>query len=315
MKLNEFKRIEERWDFGNVNQYGNAQLQKLKNKFTGSPDAALSTRETRAKQIFVDKFVEKASAGLANAISTGAISTAPPAQQAQPDQKIEPTMEPQQPTQKPAPAQQKIDPAKAAELKGRLKGKAAPTSAPSGFKNYVGGSGERMTGVDQSGAPIFKKIQRESKYQILNNIFESILNEAAPSISSFVMDAFKAYAQGPGLSDATLMQQAQTLANEVQATYAKDKGVAALRKLGDLGYTVATASAPQQPTSQSTQAPTQAGQPTQPTQAQPAQNQEPQALTAPQAYNQVLAIMNKLDPKSQRKVIQALNQYVKMNQV
>jgi len=77
--------------------------------------------------------------------------------------------------------QQKLDPKKAAELKGRLKGGAAATSAPSGFKNYVGGSGKRMTGVDQSGAPTFKKIQREDHYDRLNAIFESILEAKAGS--------------------------------------------------------------------------------------------------------------------------------------
>lgn len=53
--------------------------------------------------------------------------------------------------------------AKKAELKGR---RAAGTSMAgqtgSGFKDYVAGSGERMTGVDDTGAPVFKKINRES---------------------------------------------------------------------------------------------------------------------------------------------------------
>jgi hypothetical protein len=50
-----------------------------------------------------------------------------------------------------------------AKLQGqRQAGKTTATQTGSGFKNYVGGSGERMTGVDASGAPVYQKIQRES---------------------------------------------------------------------------------------------------------------------------------------------------------
>ena len=50
-----------------------------------------------------------------------------------------------------------------AKLQGqRQAGKTTASQTGSGFKNYVGGSGERQTGVDASGAPIFQKIQRES---------------------------------------------------------------------------------------------------------------------------------------------------------
>ena len=52
-------------------------------------------------------------------------------------------------------------------MKARLAGQraaGASTAAQtgSGFNNYVAGSGERMTGVTPQGAPVFKKIQRES---------------------------------------------------------------------------------------------------------------------------------------------------------
>jgi hypothetical protein len=50
-----------------------------------------------------------------------------------------------------------------AKLQGqRAAGKTTASQTGAGFKNYVGGSGERMTGVDASGAPIYQKIQRES---------------------------------------------------------------------------------------------------------------------------------------------------------
>jgi len=142
---------------------------------------------------------------------------------------------PQQPT--------KMTPQQTAALKGRLKAGSGATSSPSGFKDYTAGSGERMTGVDQSGAPIFKKIQRESKFDKLNIIFESIVNEQSPTISSFVLDAWKAYLQGVDLSNPQIMTKAQELANQVQATYAKDKGTAALNQLADLAWYASSASA------------------------------------------------------------------------
>ena len=81
---------------------------------------------------------------------------------------------PQATTTQQAPAQQpqqsKMTPQQTAALKGKLKAGATATSGQSGFKNYVGGSGERMTSVDKSGAPVFQKIQRESTYSNLEYI-------------------------------------------------------------------------------------------------------------------------------------------------
>lgn len=49
-----------------------------------------------------------------------------------------------------------------AKLQGkRAAGQTTASQTGSGFKDYVGGSGERMTGVDASGAPVYQKIQRE----------------------------------------------------------------------------------------------------------------------------------------------------------
>ena len=67
----------------------------------------------------------------------------------------------------PPPADGKMTAAQQAALKAKLQGqrqanKTTATQTGSGFKNYVGGSGERMTGVDASGAPVYQKIQRES---------------------------------------------------------------------------------------------------------------------------------------------------------
>lgn len=287
MKLNEFGTN----DVRGVNYYGSAAIQRKQNQLAGNADANLTTKETLGKNIFVNKFIEKATTGLDNALKSGAISATAPVQPTTPASSSSPTSpspeeirkqkqaaaisainakptsnQPTQPSQatqftaatKPSattmpatnqPAQQKIDPKKAAELKGRLSaGQGLGSKTGGGFQNYVAGSGERMTGVDASKAPIFKKIAREdyqieSKYDKLNAIFESILNEQSPTISSFILDAWKAYLHGVNLSDPQLMAKAQALANQVQATYAKDKGRAALNQLADLAWYASSASA------------------------------------------------------------------------
>ena len=125
-------------------------------------------------------------------------------------------------------------------LKDRLKAGAGSTSGQSGFKNYVGGSGERMTGVDKSGAPIFKKIHREGIYSKLNNIFEGMLNvneAAGQSISQYIQGLFLEYLHGVKvpMNDPATVSTFKTLSDEVQATYAKDTGRNALIKLANLG--------------------------------------------------------------------------------
>jgi hypothetical protein len=74
------------------------------------------------------------------------------------------------------PAQQKMDPNKAAELKGRLKaGQGVGQTAGGGFKNYVAGSQEKFQGADASGAPVFKKLQREGAYGFESKFFGGLI--------------------------------------------------------------------------------------------------------------------------------------------
>ena len=139
-----------------------------------------------------------------------------------------------------APAQQaKMTPQQVAARKGRLKAGATPTSGQSGFKNYVGGSGERMTGVDASKAPIFKKIQRESRYAKLDYILESIINideaQEAQSISEYLQNMFNQYLGIP-ITDPKAKAQVKTLADLAQASYPKIKD--ALTKMANLGFAI-----------------------------------------------------------------------------
>ena len=139
-----------------------------------------------------------------------------------------------------APAQQsKMTPQQVAALKGKLKAGATPTSGQSGFKNYVGGSGERMTGVDKSGAPVFKKIQRESRYAKLDYILESIINiDEAPeaqSISEYLQNMFNQYLGVP-ITDPKAKAQIKTLADQAQASYPKMNN--ALSQMANLGFAI-----------------------------------------------------------------------------
>lgn len=148
-----------------------------------------------------------------------------------------PAQQPAAPTQQ-APAQQtKMTPQQVAALKGKLKAGAAPTSGQSGFKNYVGGSGERMTGVDKSGAPVFQKIQRESTYSKLDYILESIINvgeaKAAQSISEYLQNMFNQYLKVP-ITDPKVKAQVKKLADMAQASYPKMTN--ALTQLANLGF-------------------------------------------------------------------------------
>jgi hypothetical protein len=140
----------------------------------------------------------------------------------------------------PAPAQQsKMTPQQVAALKGKLKAGATPTSGQSGFKNYVGGSGERMTGVDANKAPVFKKIQRESKYDKLNYILESIINideaQEAQSISEYLQNMFNQYLGVP-ITDPKAKAQIKTLADQAQASYPEMKN--ALTQMANLGFAI-----------------------------------------------------------------------------
>jgi hypothetical protein len=88
-----------------------------------------------------------------------------------------------------------------------------------------------MTGVDASRAPIFKKIQRESRYDRLNNIFESLLTEAE-SVGQFFKRWLPTYMRGVNLSD----PHTQELIQKIEDTYAQDKGKAALTQLANASY-------------------------------------------------------------------------------
>jgi hypothetical protein len=172
----------------------------------------MSVAQKMGKDRFVNDFIARAYGTLNSEIQSGRVDPNPP--------KVEPK------------GPEKVDPQAAAKLKGRLKaGQGLGKKTGAGFKNYVGGSGERFQGADATGAPVFKKIQRESQYDRLNAIFESLLTEAE-TISQFFKRWLPAYMKRIDMSD----PHTQELIQKIQDTYAQDKGKAALTQLANAAY-------------------------------------------------------------------------------
>ena len=235
MRLNDFQqRIDEKLETW-IGNYGASAARQLKNRMTGDTEGELTVAQKMGKDRFINDFIARAYGTLNSEIQSGRVDPNPPAAQ---------------PT-----GPQKLDPQAAAKLKGRLKaGQGIGKKTGAGFSNYVKGSGERLQGADATGAPVFKKIQRESQYDRLNALFEGLLTEAE-TISQFFKRWLPTYMRGIDMSD----PHTQELIQKVQDTYAQDKGKAALPQLANAAYAASyapgygaqsTPAAGQQPSSQ-----------------------------------------------------------------
>jgi hypothetical protein len=214
----------------------------------------------------------------------------------------------------PAPAQQsKMTPQQTAALKGRLKAGATPTSGQSGFKNYVGGSGQ---------------VQRESRYAKLDYILESIINideaQEAQSISEYLQNMFNQYLGIP-ITDPKAKVQVKTLADQAQASYPKIKD--ALTKMANLGFAIsysqgsgasatqgADATAPQQSSGASvfSQGMQQGlGGTAGGTASQPSASASNTSTTTAQdnsAYDQIMSLVGKLSAEEKQKLLATLQE-------
>lgn len=322
--------------------YGSAAMKQLGNritgKFTGNAEGKLSVQDKIAKDKFISDFIGRASTNLTSAIQSGLVdpnvkanpaggNTTPPqqgqdteapktpaeiqkeklavaAQAAQANMASNPApAKPVVPTQ---PAQQsKMTPQQVAALKGKLKAGATSTSGQSGFKNYVGGSGQ---------------VQRESTYSKLDYILESIINideaQEARSISEYLQNMFNQYLGIP-ITDPKAKAQVKTLADQAQASYPRIKD--ALTKMANLGFAISysqgsgedatqnvDATAPQQSSGASAFA-----QGMKQGLADPASTSEPASTTSAQtgsAYEQVMALVSKLSAEEKQKLIATLQE-------
>jgi hypothetical protein len=241
MRLNDFQqRVDEKLENW-IGNYGASTVQQMKNRMKGDTEGELSVAEKMGKNKFINDFVARAYATLNSEIQSGRVdpsasSTPKPKTPAEIRAEKQKAAAANAQSQMASPAKpaapQKVDPQAAEKLKGKLKaGQGLGKKTGAGFKDYVGGSGERMTGVDASRAPVFKKIQRESRYDRLNNIFESLLTEAE-SVGQFFKRWLPTYMKGVNLSD----PHTQSLIQSIEDTYAQDKGKAALTQLANASY-------------------------------------------------------------------------------
>ena len=241
MRLNDFQqRVDEKLENW-IGNYGASTVQQMKNRMKGDTEGELSVAEKMGKNKFINDFVARAYATLNSEIQSGRVdpsasSTPKPKTPAEIRAEKQKSAAANAQSQMASPAKpaapQKVDPQAAEKLKGKLKaGQGLGKKTGAGFKDYVGGSGERMTGVDASRAPVFKKIQRESRYDRLNNIFESLLTEAE-SVGQFFKRWLPTYMKGVNLSD----PHTQSLIQSIEDTYAQDKGKAALTQLANASY-------------------------------------------------------------------------------
>lgn len=203
MRLNDFQqRVDEKLENW-IGNYGASTVQQLKNRMKGDTEGELSVAEKMGKNKFINDFVARAYATLNSEIQSG---------------RVDPNMSSKQAAAPAAPATpQKVDPQAAAKLKGELKaGQGLGKKTGAGFGNYVKGSGT---------------VQRESRYDRLNTIFESLLTEAE-SVGQFFKRWLPTYMKGVNLSD----PHTQSLIQSIEDTYAQDKGKAALTQLANASY-------------------------------------------------------------------------------
>lgn len=203
MRLNDFQqRLDEKLENW-IGNYGASTVQQMKNRMKGDTEGELTVAQKMGKDRFINDFIARAYATLNSEIQSGRVD---------PNMPNKPAAAPAKPT-----APQKVDPQAAAKLKGKLKaGQGIGKKTGAGFKDYVGGSGT---------------VQRESRYDRLNTIFESLLTEAE-SVGQFFKRWLPTYMKGVNLSD----PNTQELIQKIEDTYAQDKGKAALTQLANASY-------------------------------------------------------------------------------
>ena len=226
MRLNDFQqRVDEKLENW-IGNYGASAVQQMKNRMKGDTEGELSVAEKMGKNKFINDFVARAYATLNSEIQSGRVdpsasSTPKPKTPAEIRAEKQKAAAANAQSQMASPAKpaapQKVDPQAAAKLKAKLKtGQGLGKKTGAGFKDYVGGSGA---------------VQRESRYDRLNTIFESLLTEAE-SIGQFFNRWLPTYMKGVNLSD----PHTQSLIQSIEDTYAQDKGKAALTQLANASY-------------------------------------------------------------------------------
>ena len=316
MKLNELKQPKnEAIDWSPlIGHYGQS--------FMGATPAGQDREGKMAKNIFVRNFMQKAISGLASAINSGlvdpnATSAAPTTPQPQAPATAAPvtgvgnkpntmanapvsktnTAKPGNPNAAPAAVTQ--TPAQVRQQKQAAATQVARAGMTPRPKPAVWKSGRN---------PNAPAVARENTaFEKLNNIFEGILNvneAAGQSISQYIQGLFMQHMKGVPMNDPNTTQQVKTVADEVQATYAKDNGKNALTKLADLGWALSHSPEATQQAAAGQQANPAAAQQTTPAAVQqpnPAADQ--QSMVGVRQINKIIPTLRKRDLLSVKKTV------------
>ena len=313
MKLNELKQPKnEAIDWSPlIGHYGQS--------FMGDTPAGQDREGKMAKNIFVRNFMQKAISGLASAINSGLVDPNVTGVAPTTPQTPAPTAPVTGVGNKPntmanAPVS-KTNTAKPGNLN------AAVTQTPAQVRQQkqaaatqvarAGMTPVRKPVVWKSGRnPNAPAVAKENKaFEKLNNIFEGILNvneAAGQSISQYIQGLFMEYLHGVKvpMNDPTTVSKFKTLADEVQATYAKDNGKNALTKLADLAWALSHSPEATQQAAAGQQANPAAAQQTTPAAVQqpnPAADQ--QSMVGVKQINKIIPTLRKRDLLSVKKTV------------
>ena len=268
----EVRRLEEalsNW----IGDYGAAAAKQLGNRITGKPEGSMSIQDKMAKEKFLQNFLGRASATLNSGIASGRITTnvTPAAQPA--TQPAAPETQPVTPTTPTTPAKPKpsIAPTTAPPSRPTIGNTPIHAMQIKSMQNNVARD-KRVANMPPPTKKTFAADKRtpaqiaqmrragfseSSTYDKLNAIFESIIGEADPiaaptptaapaptgveTISQFLTKWVKQYMAGTSFGDANSVNHIKSLIKNVEDTYSKDKGKAALTKLANDLYAVSYA--------------------------------------------------------------------------
>lgn len=229
MKISEFKTKKSKKQVNELKlssflgNYGDALAKQTFGKASG-----LSKQDIMASNIFSNKFVSNALSSLDNAIKGGIVSMPQPA--TKPDRLQVP------PGANPAPAAKPATPAKPAAPAAKP---ATPTQPRQTVAQKAQTQLQKQQAMRQKGKmPVKKPMREEEIYDRLNFIFESIIQEQdVYTIKDYLKTIW--YPQFmKGVDYQPNQANIDQLLQQVEDTYAKDRGRAALTKLAQLSFAI-----------------------------------------------------------------------------
>lgn len=251
MRLNDIKvkptrKVNEKLE-NKIGGYGAALFQQLGNRIKNDTEGEMTVAQKMGKNKFINNFIANAYGILNSEIQSGRVDPSLSGKTKPEEKPAEPQAQAPQ-----APQGQSMDldaykkrkeAEKAAgiqaqqDAQGQMKQTAAANAASSAADNALVArvrAEKEKPGFQQDKGLIRRAAQKgihERRYQKLNSIFESLLQEAE-SVGQFFKRWLPTYVKGVNLSDA----HTQELIQKIEDTYAQDKGKAALTQLANAAY-------------------------------------------------------------------------------